>query len=277
MTRITYRLPCLLVAIAGLAACAGGQAPASSNASNTASSSSMQSSSQTLSDFHWQLTGASDARGMPQPGWLNTGGAPVSLRFQGGNVAVSGLCNNMGAGYALQGSNIRISHLAGTMKMCANDTLMRYEQQFALRLPQAERWQVSSGEQPTLTLTFKDGAQWVLQGRATHEAQYGGPGETMFLEVAPQREACSHPLMPQHQCLSVREISYDASGVKQRVGQWQLFYDEIENYQHQAGVRNVLRIKRYTRQQAPADASRYVYVLDMVVESENTSISGGRR
>ena len=69
----------------------------------------------------------------------------------------------------------------------------------------------------------------------------------------------------------------DASGIKQRVDQWQLFYDEIENYQHQAGVRNVLRLKRYTRQQAPADASRYVYVLDMVVESENTSISGGRR
>jgi hypothetical protein len=30
----------------------------------------------------------------------------------------------------------------------------------------------------------------------------------------------------------------------------------------------VLRINRYTRSQPPADASRYVYVLDLVVESE---------
>jgi hypothetical protein len=33
----------------------------------------------------------------------------------------------------------------------------------------------------------------------------------------------------------------------------------------------VLRINRYQRQQVPADASRYVYVLDMVVESESVS------
>jgi Domain of unknown function (DUF4377) len=36
-------------------------------------------------------------------------------------------------------------------------------------------------------------------------------------------------------------------------------------------VRNVLRIDRYQRKQVPADASRYAYVLDMVVESETMS------
>ena len=46
------------------------------------------------------------------------------------------------------------------------------------------------------------------------------------------------------------------------------FYDPIEGYSHQAGTRHVLRLKRYTRQQVPADASQYVYVLDMIVESE---------
>ena len=33
----------------------------------------------------------------------------------------------------------------------------------------------------------------------------------------------------------------------------------------------VLRIDRYRRQQAPADASRTIYVLDMVVESETVA------
>jgi hypothetical protein len=30
----------------------------------------------------------------------------------------------------------------------------------------------------------------------------------------------------------------------------------------------VLRLKRYTRSPVPADASKYLYVLDMTVESE---------
>ena len=34
------------------------------------------------------------------------------------------------------------------------------------------------------------------------------------------------------------------------------------------GVRNVLRVQRYTRKDVPADASKYAYVLDMVVESD---------
>ena len=70
------------------------------------------------------------------------------------------------------------------------------------------------------------------------------------------------------QCLKVRSVQYDSRGLKTEVGPWQLFYTEIEGYRHEPGVRNVLRVQRYERKQVPADASRYVYVLDMVVESE---------
>ena len=38
-------------------------------------------------------------------------------------------------------------------------------------------------------------------------------------------------------------------------------------YTHEPGVSNVLRINRYKRPQPPADASGYVYELDLVVES----------
>ena len=42
----------------------------------------------------------------------------------------------------------------------------------------------------------------------------------------------------------------------------------LDGYTHTPGVRNVLRIKRYQRTPVPADASAYLYVLDLVVESE---------
>ena len=70
------------------------------------------------------------------------------------------------------------------------------------------------------------------------------------------------------QCLRVREIRYGDNGVKTSTGEWENFYSEIEGYKHEPGIRNVLRIQRYKRQNVPADASAYAYVLDMVVESE---------
>ena len=63
----------------------------------------------------------------------------------------------------------------------------------------------------------------------------------------------------------------DVQGVKQGVGEWQLFYGDIQGYTHTPGVSTVLRIDRYQRQQAPADASLYLYVLDMVVESQTVA------
>ena len=51
-------------------------------------------------------------------------------------------------------------------------------------------------------------------------------------------------------------------------GEWRALAGEIEGYTHRAGERNVLRVKRFERSHPPADASRFVYVLDLVVESE---------
>ena len=70
------------------------------------------------------------------------------------------------------------------------------------------------------------------------------------------------------QCLRVREIRYADNVVKQSVGEWQMFYGEIQGWQHEKGMRNVLRINRYAVKTPPADASAYAYVLDMVVETE---------
>src|SRR5260221_1131106 len=85
----------------------------------------------------------------------------------------------------------------------------------------------------------------------TAQTQYGSAGERIFLEVAPQRTACNHPLIKDFQCLRVREIRYGDNGVKTSTGEGENFYSEIEGYKHEPGIPNVLRIQRYKRQNVP--------------------------
>jgi len=110
----------------------------------------------------------------------------------------------------------------------------------------------------------------VFTPEPTAETRYGGPGETVFLEVAAQTKPCSHPLIPNMQCLQTREVAFDDKGLKQGTpGEFENFYGTIEGYTHEDGVRNVVRVKRYKIANPPADGSSVAYVLDMVVESAN--------
>ncbi|MBP6018727.1 MAG: META and DUF4377 domain-containing protein [Burkholderiaceae bacterium] len=239
------------ISLQGLVACAvPGDSPTAA-AINSAS---------TLSAYHWQMQPDFDANR-----------EPVQLTFQGQRLAVQGLCNHMGASYAVDGQKMTITQGVSTMRMCDDPALMAYEQKLGKQLEQVKTWGIANSDTtqaPRLTLNFDDGQQWTLTGKQTYEAQYG-EGVTEFLEVQPQLAPCHHPLIGNKECLQVRSITYDASGIKQSQGDWQLFYDDIAGYKHVAGVRNILRVKRYTRSDVPADASRYVYVLDMTVESEN--------
>lgn len=71
------------------------------------------------------------------------------------------------------------------------------------------------------------------------------------------------------QCLEIRERQYDAQGLSVGTpGEWQLFHDTIEDYIHEEGVRNVLRVKRFPIANPPMDGPTTGYVLDMVIESE---------
>jgi hypothetical protein len=93
----------------------------------------------------------------------------------------------------------------------------------------------------------------------------------VFLEVAAQTAACNNPLSGANACIQVRERRFDAQGlVIGTPGAWQPFYDPIEGYMHQPGVRNVLRLKRFERG-ASAGGPTFVYVLDLVVESESVA------
>lgn len=230
----------------------------------------------TLQSHHWQLQQALTAQGTADKQWqwqvpasaTNTT-RTVGLRFSADHiVSVDRLCNLISGGYRTQGEQMHIERLTSTMMACGNTDLMQLEKNVAQQLSNVSTWKITDGAPPILELNFKSGAKWQLKGQPTPETLYG-QSERIFLEVAPQKVACNHPLIPNAQCLQVRELKYNEQGIKQSTGTWENFYGTIEGYTHQAGVRNVLRIKRFTRPQPmPADASKFVYVLDMTVESE---------
>lgn len=223
----------------------------------------------TLTKYHWQLASATDAKGQGIDALQVRPEQPVTLDFNGSKIVVSNTCNTMTGGYKLDGKGITVDKLASTKKACADAKLMALDQEVGKRLQGALEPRLSKGDARQLQLKTASGDVLVFTSAETAATKYGSSSERVFLEVAAQAKPCSHPLIPDKQCLQVRELKYDDKGLKVGTpGAFRNFYDEIEGYTHQAGVRNVLRIDRYTRKDVPADASKYAYVLDLVVESD---------
>ena len=269
-------------AMVSLAACS--TAPSANTAGNntTTSAPAMNPSSleQTLRAYHWDLERAEDQGGRALPAF--TALAPktvVRLSFIGGDkpgdqrIAVSNLCNRLGGGYQLDGEKITVSNPIATMMACSDSKLMQLEQAVSAQISRAQSVRLTPGNTGTapqrLTIGFNDGSRWQLKPVATDATKYGGAGETIFLEVGPHTKPCTAGVQ-RTQCLQVREVRYDGAGRKTIAGDWGNFYGNIDGYKHEPGYRNVLRVKRYTVQNPPADASRFAYVLDMRVETEAT-------
>lgn len=246
------------LAVQGLAACA--HQGAALTPSQTDIPAPAAASAQALTQYHWQLQHDLDSGKQ----------ATLRLDFADGAVLASGLCNTMRGSYSTEGTQIKIGKIAGTLKMCPDESLMKLEQAVAQRLETATSFNIADVDihSPVLTLGFGDAQQWQLAGTPTPETRFGTAGVTVFLEVQPTLAPCHHPLIPDMQCMQVRTIEYDEAGLKRGQGEWQLFYGDIEGYTHTPGVRNILRVKRYARTNVPADTSSHAYVLDMVVESE---------
>lgn len=223
----------------------------------------------TLQAHHWTLQAGSEAGGQAIDGLLVPDHAFV-MRFDGARVNVQGGCNAMNGSWRLspQGQ-LTIGRLATTMKAC-EAALMKADEVLASVLAQPLDVLLRAGEQPSLRLASPSGQTLSFGGQPTMASRYGTP-QRIFLEVAAHTVDCVSGVMPT-QCLRVRERKFDANGLRiEPPGEWRNFHGSIEGYTHTPGVRNVLRIDRYQRNKVPADASRYVYVLDLVVESETVA------
>jgi hypothetical protein len=182
---------------------------------------------------------------------------------------IRGGCNAQFGGYTYKNGVLQVANLASTMKAC-DQSLMRLDAEIGQRMKGDLRATLSGhASEPGLELVAQDGSVLKFVGEPTPETLYGSAGEIMFLEVAAKKTECSHPLIPNYQCLMVRERRYNEAGVQQPTqDKWHPLYQSIEGFQHQDGVRTVLRVKRYDWKNPPADAPKQVYVLDMVVEQD---------
>lgn len=264
----------ILILPLALAACAkppqGETATPAADTAPTADTQPAATDTAALSAYHWRLAEAKDAKGQRIDALFVNADKPLQLDFAEGRVSVGNTCNHMGGAYSVEGDELKFDRLASTLMACTDAKLMALDQEIGKRLETESAFVLQTGDAPTLTLTGANGDALTFKGEPTAETRYGGPGETAFLEVAAQTKPCSHPLIPDMQCLQVRELKYDANGVKTGTdGAFENFYEGIKGYTHQPGIRNVLRVKRYKRDPAPADASSVAYVLDMTVESES--------
>ncbi len=228
-----------------------------------------------LSAHHWRLSEAKDAQGKRIDALFVRMDKPLQLQFIDGRLGVSNSCNRMSGTYSIQHGRLNVEALVATQMACADGKLMALDREAGQRLEGALSFKQVGN---TLTLTTASGDTLAFQGEPTAETRYGVPGETVFLEVAAQTKPCSHPLSADMQCLQVREIRYDDQGLKTGGdGAFENFYSNIEGYAHEPGIRNVLRVKRYTLKHPPADGSSLAYELEMVVESTMVESEAARQ
>jgi heat shock protein HslJ len=221
----------------------------------------------TLESHRWTLTAATGAQGQRIDGLPAGAGRPIVFNFAEGRLNIEGGCNRIFGSYQIDADGrLTVGRMASTMIAC-EPAAMKADTALSELLAEPAKIELAPGAEPALRLVTPASATLTFKGQMTPEARYGPPTR-VFLEVAAQTVACKNPLSGATSCIQVRERRFDAQGlVVGTPGAWQPFYDTIEGYTHQPGVRNVLRLKRFERN-ASAGVPGFVYVLDLVVESE---------
>ena len=244
--------------------------PAAATAQATPPPATASTDTTLLGKYHWQLIDATDSRGKRIDMLFVRADKPLQLDFMHNRVSVGNSCNSLSGNYSVDGGRLKFGPMAQTMMACPDKSLADLDGAISQRLQGNPKLSIqNTGEAPFLRLIADSGDTLVFRGLPTAETRYSGEGEVIFLEVASQTRPCSHPLIPNMQCLQVRELKYDKNGLAVGApGDWQPLYQNIEGYTHEASIRNVLRVKRFNVKNPPAGAPSIAYVLDIVVESE---------
>lgn len=223
-----------------------------------------------LTTQHWLLQDAVDGDKHRLDGLFDESDKPLQLDFSNDRISVSNACNNLSGNYTMADDRLTTELLMQTMMACADPVLMDRETTMKAVLQGQPSIIVStSAEMPLLVLTSADGTTLTFAGEPTAQTRYEGPGTVQFLEVSPQPIACDSAGDADSTCLQVRELHYDANGMPDgEPGPWQNLSQPIEGYQHERGVRDVVRVTRYQVPHPSTDGTSVAYVLDLVVESQ---------
>ena len=224
-----------------------------------------------LANYHWQLLAAKDKHGQPLS-ILETIKDQVNLSFyvdkSANRASFTVGCNGMGADFTVSNQTLKMGNIISTEMYCQEvdqaerlmAQLMRGNSKLSIESPKQ-----STTTQPLLTQQLATGEVLVWKGTATPEAKYQQRGDIVFWEVNHQLQGCPNP--NQKDCLKVRPVYYDDQGIKTGVGDWQIFVDKIEGYNHDSGIDTVLRLKRFTINPVDVKGKQFVYVLDQIIES----------
>jgi heat shock protein HslJ len=223
---------------------------------------------QTLERYRWTLESATDGQNRRIDRLSPREEHTIVLGFSGNRLNIQGPCNRIMGSYQINAEGqLLVNGRASTMMAC-EASLMSADAMLSTVLAKPLNIEIGGGTSPQLQLRSASGDTLTFAGQATPEALYG-PATRIFLEVSPQEVACEHPPASHTRCLQVRDRHYDEQGLAVgQPGEWRPLSENIEGFTHTEGIRNVLRIKRFDRNPVPAGASPYLYVLDLIVESE---------
>lgn len=268
---MTRTIPLLMLSLT-IAACAPSSTVDTPDAppQKTAGMKKNTSGEDRLGGYRWRLQDATDAQGKRIDALLICPEQPLEFDFADGRIAVRNACNDIGGDVRIDGDTVQVGTLVSTKMACEPPAMMALDSEIGKRLQGTSRIALPHGDPPQLLWTAENGDVLRFVGEPKAETRFGGPGETLFMEVAARSKPCPHPTTSSSQmCLEVRELRYDAQGLPAgQPGEWRLFHDRIEGYTHEEGIRNVLRVKRFAIDNPTKDAPTTAYVLDMAVESE---------
>ena len=221
-----------------------------------------------LVDHRWLLVDATDAANRRIDALFPDTERSFVFHFADSRLHAQGGCNGLRGAYAIDADGmLEVTGRMSTMMAC-EAPLMKADAALSALLAEPLETVLIRGLEPRLVLLTTDGDALVLTGALTPEARFGAP-TTVFLEVAAQTVECEAAVLEDGRCLQVREIRFDEQGLRVgSPGEWQTLTSTIEGYQHQTGIRNVLRLKRFDPPAGPDMPQGPICVLDMVVESE---------
>ena len=239
--------------------------------SSSAWRSTRQDLGEMLEDHRWLLVDATDAGNRRIDALFPDAERSFAFNFAGSRLHAQGGCNGFRGAFEFDGDErLDVTGTISTLMACPAP-LMEADAALSALMAEPLETVLVRGVQPTLVLLTAAGDALLLTGELTPEARFGPP-TTVFLEVAAETVECEESVRGDGLCLQVREISFDEQGL--RVGtpsEWQAFPAVIEGYQHEPGIRNVLRVKRFEPAAGPELPPGPIYVLDLVVQSEVVS------